>query len=249
MRKMGSIKVDDYQIFEKIRPGLGGGLLTAVKLSLSPVLISPCNDEADILVVQCQADNTKIRVINGYGPQESEQLANKLTFWSSLEQEIICAKNEQCAILVQLDANAKVGNTVIQGDPNAMSENGKMLLNLVERENLFIQNISPLCNGLITRQRVTSIGEERSILDYLLTCEVLNGYLEKMFIDDAQIFSLTKYASTKGIQKIVKSDHNLMVAFFNIQFQISNVKKPRREVFNLKNRECQQIFTEVSKSK
>ena len=42
-----------------------GGLLTAVKLSLSPFLISPCNDEAYILVVQCLANNIKICVING----------------------------------------------------------------------------------------------------------------------------------------------------------------------------------------
>ena len=238
----------DYQIFEKIRPGLGGGLLTAVKLSLSPVLISPCNDEADILVVQCLANNTKIRVINGYGPQESEQLAKKLKFWSALEQEIISAKDEQCAILIQLDANAKVGNTVISGDPHVMSENGKLLLNLVERENMFIQNISPLCQGVITRQRTTNISEEKSILDYLITCEVLNGYLEKMIIDDARIFSLTKYASAKGKQKIVKSDHNLMVAYFNIQFQNTNVQKQRREVFNLKNKECQAMFSEVSQN-
>ena len=73
----------------------------AIKQSLKLVLISPCNDEADILVVQCQVNELKIRIINGYGLQEGEQLANR--FWNSSEQEIIAAKGENCAILLQLD--------------------------------------------------------------------------------------------------------------------------------------------------
>ena len=67
-------------------------------------------------------------------------------------------------------------------------------------------------------------------------------------MDDAQIFSLIKYASVKEKQKIVKSDHNVMFASFGIQFQNMNFKKQRREVFNLKNKDCQEIFTEVSEN-
>ena len=93
MRKIGSMKINEYQIFEKVRPSFGGGLLTAIKQSLKPVLISPCNDEADILVVQCQVNELKIRVINGYGPQEGEQLSNRLNFWNSLD---VRARNNCC---------------------------------------------------------------------------------------------------------------------------------------------------------
>ena len=39
-----------------------------------------------------------------------------------------------------------------------------------------------------------------------------------------------------------------MVAYFNIQFQNTNVQKQRREVFNLKNKECQAMFSEVSQN-
>ena len=37
LRKMGSLKIENYQIFEKIRKGYGGGLLTAVDSNLEPV--------------------------------------------------------------------------------------------------------------------------------------------------------------------------------------------------------------------
>ena len=155
LQKMGSIKLNDYQVFEKVRPSLGGGLLTAVRLSLSPVLISPIKEEAEIMVVQCLVNKMKIRVINGYGPQDDEQLSTRLEFWSALEQEIISAKDSNCCVLIQLDTNAKVGNSVISSDPNKTSENGKLLLNLVERKTMNILNCSPLYKGSITRQRVT----------------------------------------------------------------------------------------------
>ena len=246
LRNMGSVKLSDYQVFEKLRPGLGGGLFTAIRESLSPVLIAPSKEEVEILVVQCQVNEMQIRVINGYGPQDDDPLATRLNFWMSLEQDIIAAKDANCLVLVQLDANAKVGKTIIPLDPNETSENGKLLLKLIERENLRIQNISPLCRGTITRQRVTKQGEEKSILDYIITCDKLNELLEDMMIDEAQTFSLIKYASAKGKQKIVKSDHNVIYASFNIQYQNVNCKKPRQEVFNLKNIECQEIFREVS---
>ena len=79
-----------------------------------------------------------------------------------------------------------------------MSENGKLLMSLIERENLYLQNISPKCNGVITRQRITKNGAEKSILDYIITCEKLHDLMEEIMIDEAQTFSLMKYASAKG---------------------------------------------------
>ena len=73
-----------------------------------------------------------------------------------------------------------------------------------------------MCRGSITRQRITKNSEEKSILDYVITCEKLLQILEVMIIDEAQTFSLMKYASTKGKQKIVRSDHNIMYAAFDI---------------------------------
>ena len=72
LRKSGTIKIENYQIFEKIRSGFGGGLLTAVDLNLEPVLIESANEESEILTVQCKIDLSNIRIINGYGPQEDD---------------------------------------------------------------------------------------------------------------------------------------------------------------------------------
>ena len=65
-----------------------------------------------------------IRVINSYGPQEDEDWQRKLLFWNTLEKEIISKIDESCFILIQMDANAKVGAKILKGAPNKQSVNG-----------------------------------------------------------------------------------------------------------------------------
>ena len=92
-----------------------------------------------------------------------------------------------------------------------------------------------MCQGVITRHRVTKENEEKAILDYMLTCDRLASFLEYLMIDDQRISPLTKYATTKGVKKVVKSDHNIMYGKFSIDYRNIIWKQPRREVFNLKN--------------
>ena len=60
--------------------------------------------------------------------------------------------------MVQLDANAKVGKNIIEGDPHEMSSNGPSLLDLTQRHNLTIANALDVCKGTITRERKTIAG-------------------------------------------------------------------------------------------
>ena len=64
----GTIHLEGYQVFEQIRKTNGGGLLSAFKSNLNPVLISIGSEETELIVVQIQVLSMKIRVINGYGP-------------------------------------------------------------------------------------------------------------------------------------------------------------------------------------
>ena len=122
-------------------------------------------------------------------------------------------------ILLQMDANAKLGNNIINQDPNEMSDNGRLLQELIERENLALLNISSVCTGVITRHRVTKDKVESSVLDYILTCDKLAVFLESMFIDEQRISPLTKYATTKGVKKTVSSDHNVMYSKILIDYK------------------------------
>jgi hypothetical protein len=64
---------------------------------------------------------------------------------------------------------------------------------------------------------VTQENIEQSILDYLIVCDKLAHFLEMMVIDEERNFPLTKYASKKGVKKIVKSDHNTLFGRFSIE--------------------------------
>ena len=57
----------------------------------------------------------------------------------------------------QLNENAKVGKSVIPGDPNTTSENGKLLLNLIEREKPIFTEYFP------TMQRIDNQTEKYNI--------------------------------------------------------------------------------------
>ena len=69
--RKNKVKLADYVIFEHLRNNSGGGgLLTAVHKNLDPVSIGNEEDE-EVLTVQGNIMNKKVRFINAYGPQEN----------------------------------------------------------------------------------------------------------------------------------------------------------------------------------
>ena len=109
-------KIPGYQVYQKNRIGLGGGILTAIDENIGSVLVS--STESEILVVQTKIGGLDLRVINAYGPQELDsEKENVYQFWRDLKKEVILAKSSNCKILIQMDANAKVGCEIIRNDP------------------------------------------------------------------------------------------------------------------------------------
>ena len=114
----GTIQLEGYQVFERIRKSQGGGgLLTAVRSNLHPVLITSGSDETEILSVQVEVAGQNIRILNGYGPQEvaqaqrtsdeQNQIINK--FWYELKVEVIDSFDNDCWILIEMDKMRKLG--------------------------------------------------------------------------------------------------------------------------------------------
>ena len=162
-RKKNKLKLDDYTVFEHIRKNSGGGgLLTAVHSSLKPVSISN-DDEEEILVVEANLPNSKVRFINGYGPQENAPESTRKPFFDQLDLEVKKAKTAGALVCIEMDSNAKLGPTIIKGDPKPKSENGKLLENVISENDLIVVNASSICEGTITRYRKTINSEEESL--------------------------------------------------------------------------------------
>ena len=245
LRNPGTFTIQGYQIFEKTRTGFGGGLLTAIENDLSPVLISLGSNESEILVVQISVGRHKIRIINGYGPQEQENYEKIGTFWQDLEQEIISAKDEQCMVLIQMDANAKLGRDILPQDPHPISNNGKLLRDIIKRQNLSCLNAHALCQGSITRHRATKVSDEKAILDFIIVCERLVPFAEKIVIDEKRENTLTKFVSLKGVRQKSESDHNPLFVEFNIKFRKAQSVE-RQELFNFKDLNAQKLFSQIT---
>ena len=161
-------------------------------------------------------------MINFYGPQEPQNDQDKTlvrNFWLELEKEIISAKSKNCPLVLQGDANAKLGNQLFPRDLHEQSFNGSILSELVSKHNLFILNLSDKCDGLITRQRNTIKGIELSIIDFIIVDEALMNSFENMTVDDKRLHVLTKYSTKKGFKTKIISDHNLLHAKFNIKYK------------------------------
>ena len=79
----------------------------------------------EILVVEATVDKRKIRLINGYGPQESQNEETRRNFYSRLDFEIRRAKISGTLILIEMDSSAKLGYDIIPDDPTLSLEMGK----------------------------------------------------------------------------------------------------------------------------
>ena len=246
--KQGLLKIPGYQNFERIRNGkAGGGLLTSVIEDLNPVLISSAKDDVEILTVEADIGKEKIRIINGYGPQEDDDTCHVLNFWQELETEVMKAKDDSCNIIIQMDANAKVGSEIIKGDPNKISNNGKLMLDIMERQNLIIVNSLDICTGTITRERIFENKSEKSVIDYIIISEGLLKFLIEMTIDEDKAYVLARYVKKKSGFKVINSDHNTLFSRFSITFN-KKARQVRKEFFKFKCEEGKKRFFEETSS-
>ena len=108
-------------------------------------------------------------MIAGYGPQECAPVVVRETYRNTVEEQVVRAQLSGCSIIVAEDSNAKLGPEWITNDPHPMSENGKLLGNMILRQNLVLVNQSSKCvGGPITRKRIVNNKVEESCIDFLL---------------------------------------------------------------------------------
>ena len=151
----GKVRIENFEIFEAIRKKAKGSTIIGVHKALKPCLIEEYDNEFELLVVEITISNRSIRIITGYGPQESWPECDRLPFFAALEQEIIKAELAGKSIIIEMDANSKLGPELIPGDKHEKSQNGQILEDIINRHGLIVGNSMKQCVGLITRKRVT----------------------------------------------------------------------------------------------
>jgi hypothetical protein len=100
-----------------------------------------------------------------------------------------------------------------------------------------VLNALSICEGTITRERRTRKGTEKGILDFFLVCDKILPLVTRMVIDEKGENALCKYRAGN----VVKADHHMLKIEINIMFHMKKDHE-RNEMFNLKDKVCQQQF-------
>ena len=235
-KKKGKLreKLGDYEFFEAIRKKMKGGTLIGAHKSLDPILIEEYSDNFELLVVEVKIANKDVRIMSGYGPQENWKLEDKIPFFRALEEEVIKAKINNKVVYIQMDANSKLGPEWIEADPHKQTANGKILVDILKRQDLIVINgLKKKCVGTITRCRNTNKVKEESVIDFVIGCDEMVDMVDSLVIDEARKYVLTKYQKTKKGVKTQESDHNSLITQVKASWNKNkNVKKV--EMYNLK---------------
>ena len=165
----------------------------------------------------------------------------KMKFFNTLEEEIVKYSYAGTSVIIMGDLNSKLGPEFINKDPHSITENGRILSGILERNALIVVNGLEVCKGLITRERSTVDNIEKSIIDFVIVSQDLVKSIKSMMIDDDRKYVLTKLTKTKkGLVK-KESDHNTIVTELKIEWK-PHVKSQKKKFFNLKDKKCQERF-------
>ena len=255
--KMKAKNLANYQLFELRREktkdeggkGLrGGGLALSALHDLKPVLVKQGDDEVECMSVEVITGLTTIRCVVGYGPQVDDSSERKEQFWNYLDTEVTIASDRNVSLVIQIDSNAWAGPNLIPGDPNQQNRNGKKLQQFLERnKNITLVNSLPICEGIITRKRVTESLNQTSVLDLFLVCERMLPFVTRMHVDIQGSHQLTNFGHKDDKQKkskVTESDHAKVELNIDLNFPI--LKPVICEECNFKSTECQKYFESLT---
>ena len=242
LKRQGRLKLKNYVVYELNRKDKnGGGIAIGILEELKPVWISEGDDNIEVLTIEADINGLKTRCVGAYGPQEYEKIEKKKAFWNRLSVEVEDASKNEAGFILQMDGNLWGGPEIIKNDPNPCNENGKLFKKFLQKhQHLKVVNSLDLCEGLITRKRITKKRTEMSVLDFFVVCEQILQFVNRMVVDEVKQYGLSNYSNSNGISHKKDSDHNTLILYLNIRLPV--FVNERKEMFNFKNLECQETF-------
>ena len=236
--------LENFQVYYLNRQNLqGGGVALGVTKELKSTLVNEGNDETEVISVKVFFKDISVRVLTAYGPQENASREKKDKFWEFLEKEVIDSELENEGLVIQMDGNLHGGQDILIKDPNTQNQNGKLFNEFLKRNpTLIVVNALDICEGLVTRKRKLESRTEIAVLDFFIINEKLRPLVTKMKIDENKEFGLVNIAQVKKNKRIIETDHNALI--LDLDLKVINNKAKREEIYNLKNKACQEAFYE-----
>ena len=200
MQKEEEIQISGYSlVYRNDRSANSGGILIGVRDNIknNSLELTQENKVGQSLWILLTNTNKKIRIGIIYAPQENVTPNNELKLiYEDIREQIKIGKEEKQQILIIGDFNAKIGEAV-EDSKTQVTKGGRQLLKLANKENMIILNtVKEKCKGVWTRVQ----GEEKSIIDYVLTDASSANTVKEMKIDEEKQY---------GLHKLYKNKHNI----------------------------------------
>ena len=150
--------------------------------------------------------------------------------YEDIREQIKIRKEEKQQTLFLGDFNVKIG-AAIEGNKAQVTKGGRQLLKLANRENMIILNtVKEKCKGVWTRVQ----GEDKSIIDYVLTGTASANTVKEMKIDEEKqygLYKLEKNTATNENKKIY-SDHNSIL--INLDYETPTEEQRPKKIITKK---------------
>ena len=89
--------------------------------------------------------------------------------------------------------------------------NGKLLLDVITKYSIKTVNFHPACEGKWTRQITKDGNLERSVIDYMMSNDMVVPMVDSMCIDEHKLITPYNVVKHKKVTKQIFSDHNSML--------------------------------------
>ena len=202
MQKEEEIQIPGYSlVYRNDRSAKSGGILIGVRDNIKNISLELTqeNKVGQSLWILVTNTKKKIRVGVIYAPQENVTPNNELKImYEGIREQIKIGKEEKQQILILGDFNAKIG-AAIEGNKTQVTKGGRQLLKLANKEDMVIlSTVKEKCKGIWARVQ----GEEKSIIDYVLTDTTSANTIKEMKIDEEKQYGLHKLQKNKRYTQI-----------------------------------------------
>ena len=178
-----NIVIDNYEFISNNNKEGKGGVAIGVRKDIRHMCVEINRQTKEYETLWIKISNNKninIRIGNIYAPQECRTKKNVIQkMYNHITKHKVESEKLDEKIMIVGDFNCKIGNK-IRDNKEEISKFGKILLEMVKEQELEILNTNKKCEGLWTRIE----GEQKSVIDYILTSNDDGGHLNNMIIDE-----------------------------------------------------------------
>ena len=227
-------ELSEYSILEKnLKLGKEGLMVGVKKGSFLSIREITDTELKSVMTVKIEYPHVNLRVIVAHAPQETDNHEERKEFFEEMLVQVERGITSGDATLVLADFNARITHnksSVVPENvvPENDSPNGKLLCDLIQKNNLKVGNFDNTCHGKWTRIQACKNGEtKRSALDYVLLTEEVQKSLKSIVIDEQKIYCPYGVKKENGVQRIVFSDHCTITTELNLE--VGRVQKQSRK--------------------